>query len=167
MGTDYVDIFQLHDIEFVELGPIFEGSYAELLSLQDKGKCRYIGMTGYPAATMARAMHETDLDVPLTYVHATLLDDTLPRELAPIAAENGVGLINAAAVALGILTPTGRSFGADHRAGRAILASADRMATLCAHRGVDLSFVANQYSIQRSGCATTWSAPASPDTCDQ
>jgi L-galactose dehydrogenase len=29
------------------------------------------------------------------------------------------------------------------------------MVELCAGRGVDVAFVANQYAIQRSGCATT------------
>lgn len=155
LRTDYVDILQLHDIEFVPLSPLFEDSIAELLSLREQGKCRYVGVTGYPAATMARAMREADLDVLLTYSHATLLDDTLPRVLAPIAAEQGVGLINAAAVALGLLTPGGSNFGNQHPSTPAIRAAAQRMAALCAERGVDIAFVANQYAIQRSGCATT------------
>jgi L-galactose dehydrogenase len=112
-------------------------------------------MTGYPAATMSRAMRETDLDVVLTYSHATLLDDTLPRELAPLAQDRNVGLINAAAVALGLLTPGGSNIGIDHPATAAISDAAARMVSLCAERGVDIAFVANQYAIQRSGCATT------------
>lgn len=43
-----------------------------------------------------------------------LLDDTLQRELTPVAKQRGVGLINAAAVALGLLTPGGSNFGNDH-----------------------------------------------------
>lgn len=155
LGTDYVDILQLHDIEFTELGPVFEDGYAELLALRDAGKCRYVGMTGYPAATMARAMRETNLDVVLTYSHATLLDDTLPRVLAPIAAEQGVGLINAAAVSLGLLTAKGSVIESGHPATAEIRDAAARMSALCAQNGQDVSFVANQYSIQRSGCATT------------
>jgi L-galactose dehydrogenase len=48
LKTDYVDILQFHDIEFVPLGPVFEDSYAELRTMRDEGLCRYIGMTGYP-----------------------------------------------------------------------------------------------------------------------
>ncbi|MFJ4172093.1 aldo/keto reductase [Paenarthrobacter sp. NPDC089714] len=155
LRTDYVDILQLHDIEFVPLGPLFEDSYAELVKLRDEGKCRYIGMTGYPAATMARAMQETQLDVLLTYSHATLLDDTLERELAPIAAEQGVGLINAAAVALGLLTPHGSSIGSGHPATGPVRDAAAKMVAHAASRGADIAFIANQYAIQRSGCATT------------
>lgn len=155
LGTDYVDVLQLHDIEFVPLGPLFDDSHAELLRLREEGKCRYIGMTGYPPATMARAMQETELDVILTYSHATLLDDTLERELAPVAAERGVGLINAAAVALGLLTPRGSSIEIQHPASPPIREAAAKMVAHAASRGADIAFIANQYSIQRSGCATT------------
>lgn len=155
LRTDYVDIFQLHDIEFVPLGPVFEDAYAELVRLREEGKCRYIGMTGYPQAAMMRAMQETDLDVLLTYCHATLLDDTLQRELAPVAAERGVGLINAAAVALGLLTPNGPNIGTSHPASSPIREAAAKMVQHAAARGADIAFLANQYAIQRSGCATT------------
>lgn len=104
MGTDYVDIFQLHDIEFVELNSVFEDGLAELHALKDAGKCRFIGMTGYPVPTFRRVIQETDLDVVLTYAKSTLLDDAFTTELLPLAEEKGVGMMNAAAVALGLLT---------------------------------------------------------------
>ena len=77
LRTDHVDIFQLHDIEFVELGPVLTDSYAELVRLRDQGKCRFIGMTGYPTAALGRAIEQTDLDVVLSYGHSTLLDTCL------------------------------------------------------------------------------------------
>lgn len=155
LRTDHVDIFQLHNIEFARLEPVFEDSFAELVALQEQGKCRFVGMTGYPASAICRAMRDTDLDVALTYAHATLLDDTLQREIAPVAQQRGVGLINAAAVALGLLTPRGPANSSAHPASAPIREAARRMAALCATRGADIAFVANQYSIQRSGCATT------------
>jgi L-galactose dehydrogenase len=155
LGTDFVDILQLHDIEFVPLSPLFEDSYAELITLRDEGKCRYVGMTGYPSGTMARAMRETEIDVLLTYTHATLLDDTIERTLGSVAAERGVGLINAAAVALGLLTAQGSNIGIQHPATPSIRQAAARMVELATQRGADIAFLANQFSIQRSGCATT------------
>ena len=71
LRTGYVDILQLHNIEFAPLRPVFEDSYAELVALRDEGLCRYIGMTGYPVATVIAAMTQTDIDVCLTYAHAT------------------------------------------------------------------------------------------------
>ena len=154
LRTDHVDVFQLHNIEFASLDSLFEDSFAELVSLRQQGKCRYVGMTGYPALAITRAMQQTDLDVALTYAHATLLDDTLEREIAPVAQRHRVALINAAAVALGLLTPRGPA-NPTHPATVPIREAAERMAALCAERGADIAFVANQYSIQRSGCPTT------------
>jgi aryl-alcohol dehydrogenase-like predicted oxidoreductase len=155
LRTDHLDILQLHDIEFAPLGPVLDDSYAALLAMRDEGLCRYVGMTGYPIATMARALRETELDVLLTYAHATLLDDSLQHDLAPVAAARGTGLVNAAAVSLGLLTPAGSSMGAAHPATAPIRSAARAMVDHCTARGVDIAFVANQYAVQRSGCATT------------
>ena len=155
LRTDHVDIFQLHNIEFADLERLFTDSFAELLSLREQGKCRYVGMTGYPAPAMIRALRETQLDVSLTYAHATLLDDTLQREISPVAQDRHVGLINAATVALGLLTPRGPGNFSSHPASAPIRDAAQRMVDLCAARGADIAFVANQYSIQRCGCVTT------------
>ena len=155
LGTDYVDIFQLHDVEFVDLeGPMGEG-YAELVRLRDAGLCRFVGMTGYPTAMTRRVMSECDLDVTISYAHATLLDDCLTTEILPLAAERGVGVINAAAVTMGLLTEAGPPPHIAKVVGEGICAAARRAVEVCKSRGVDVSFLANQYSIQRSGCATT------------
>ncbi|WP_395310876.1 aldo/keto reductase [Mycobacterium sp. AMU20-3851] len=153
LQRDHVDILQLHDIEFVSLGGVFEDAYAELVRLKDEGKCRFIGMTGYPLHTLRRAVRETDLDVVLNYAHFTLLNTELTDGLLPAAEENGTAVINAAAVALGLLTPGGLK--ADVPAGDAVRAAADRAREICLRRGADISFLANQFAIQRSGCATT------------
>jgi L-galactose dehydrogenase len=155
LGTDYVDILQLHDVEFVDLeGPIGEG-YEELVRLREAGMCRFIGMTGYPAAMTRRVMSECDLDVTLSYAHCTLLDACLTDEIVPLAQERRVGVINAAAVALGLLTQAGPPPHIAQLVGEGIRTVARRIVEVCQRRGADVSFLANQYSIQRSGCATT------------
>ena len=154
MNTDYLDILQLHDIEHVPLDRVLNEGYAALSQLRDQGKCRYIGMTGYPLATMRRVMAEVDLDVLLTYAHGPLLDNSI-GDLEPLAAERGVGLINAAALTLGLLSPHGSNVSFEHPASSAVRAAAAKMVALCKERGVDAAFIANQYAIQRSGCATT------------
>jgi L-galactose dehydrogenase len=100
-------------------------------------------------------MSECDLDVTLSYAHCTLLDGCLPDEVIPLADERGVGVINAAAVALGLLTQTGPPPHIAQLVGEGILTVARRVVEACQRRGADVSFLANQYSIQRSGCATT------------
>jgi L-galactose dehydrogenase len=154
MRTDHLDILQLHDIEHVPLERVLNEGYAALVHLRDEGKCRYIGMTGYPLATMRRVMNDVDLDVLLTYAHGTLLDNSI-GELQPLAESRGVGLINAAALTLGLLSPRGSNVSFEHPASTAVQQAAAKMVAFCKERGVDLAFIANQDAIQRSGCATT------------
>jgi len=155
LNTDRVDILQLHDIEFAPLGPIFDDTVAELLRLRQEGCCRFIGMTGYPVATFTRVLTETPVDVVLTYAKSTLLDDALTTDLVPLARQSGVGVMNAAAVASGLLTPRGPADGASHAAPSVVQDAARRMRELAAARGADIAFLANQYSIQRSDADTT------------
>jgi L-galactose dehydrogenase len=153
LQTDYVDILQLHDIEFVPLASVFTDAYGELVRLRDEGKCRFIGMTGYPLHTLRRAIIETDLDVVLNYAHFTLLNTELTEGLLPTAQATGTAVINAAAVALGLLTPGGLK--ADVPVSEAVIAASRRANEICQQHGVDVAFLANQFSIQRSGCPTT------------
>ena len=155
LGTDYVDILQLHDVDWVDLeGPLGEG-YEELIRLRDAGLCRFIGMTGYATAMTQRVITERDLDVTLSFAHCTLLDDCLATEVLPLAKQRGVGVINASAVALGLLTEGGPLPYLASGFGEEICAAARRAVDACRDHGADISFLANQYSIQRSGCATT------------
>jgi len=163
LRTDCVDILQLHDIEFVPLEPVLTDSYAELVRLRDEGKCRFIGMTGYPMRMLRRVITETDVDVVLSYAHGTLLDGCLRTSLLPLAAEAGVGVINASAVAFGLLTSGGSTVGIDHPASQQVRAAAVRARTVAVRHGADISFLANQFAIQRSGCATTLVGTTRPE----
>ncbi len=165
LQTDHLDILMLHDIEFVDLAPVLTESFAVLRQLKDEGKTRFIGMSGYPMATLRRVVEETDVDVVLSYSHATLLDQCLSERLLPVAAEHGVGVINAAAVTLGLLTP-GPSRIRVHPADAPIIAAAERIKAICADAGVDVAFLANQFAIQRSGCATTVVGTVNPRNLD-
>jgi len=155
LKTDYVDVLLMHDIEFADLRTVFEDGYGELLRIRDEGKCRYVGVSGGAMATMKRAMLELEIDVLLTYAKGSLLDDSIRTVLGPIADEREVGLINAAAVVLGLLTPGRLAIQIEHPAPLEVQRAAERMRALCAERGVDIAFVANQYALQRSGCVTT------------
>jgi aryl-alcohol dehydrogenase-like predicted oxidoreductase len=56
---------------------------------------------------------------------------------------------------LGLLTVGGPPPHIARLVGEEIRAAARRAVEVCRDRGADVSFLANQYSIQRSGCATT------------
>jgi L-galactose dehydrogenase len=139
LKTDYVDILQLHDIEFVFLDGVFADAYGKLVRLRDEGKCRFIGMTGCPLHTIRRAITETDLDVVLNYAHFTLLNTVAHRPLVADPQANGTAVINATAVALGPLTPAGLK--ANVPASDALVAASRRADEICAAHGANLAFL--------------------------
>jgi L-galactose dehydrogenase len=155
LQTDYLDVLQLHDIEFVDIEPVLTESAAELVRLKEEGKCRYIGMTGYPVKTFRRVLEETPVDVILTYGKGTLLDDSLSHQLLPIAQERGVGVMNAAALAVGLLSQRGSHVQIEHPAPPPVVDAAARMVALANELGLDLAFLANQYAFQCVDVPTT------------
>ena len=163
LGRDSVDVFQLHDIDFRPLGPILTEAFGVLEDLRREGKCRFIGMTCYSLPATRRVLLETDVDVVLNYAHGTLLDDSLTEELTPVARERRTGLMNAAAVSLGLLTPGVLGRTTHNIASEASLRAAQAMARVAERRGADLAFLANQYALQRVGADTTVIGSTNPE----
>ena len=49
MGVEYVDVIQVHDMEFApNLNIILNETLPALKKVKEQGKARYIGITGYP-----------------------------------------------------------------------------------------------------------------------
>src|SRR6266481_1485911 len=72
MGVDYLDIMLCHDIEFVDMSQIVEETLPALRNIQQQGKVRFIGVSGYPMHIFRHVLDRTELDVVLSYNHYTL-----------------------------------------------------------------------------------------------
>src|SRR5271165_283072 len=48
MGVEYLDICLCHDIEFVDMTQIVEETLPALRKIQQQGKVRFVGISGYP-----------------------------------------------------------------------------------------------------------------------
>ena len=48
LRTDYVDIYQMHDVEFVDREQVLNEALPVARELQRAGKCRYVGITALP-----------------------------------------------------------------------------------------------------------------------
>ena len=154
LQTDHVDILQAHDIEFEpDLDMVFSETYQALQDLKRQGKCRFIGMTGYPIRLLARAMETCQLDVIISYCHASLLDDGMQAELIPVAQRRGTGIINASAMSMGLLTMAGPQDW--HPAPQAVKDACRQAAKVCGKHGADLAQLAMQYPLMDDRIATT------------
>ncbi|XP_020285380.1 L-galactose dehydrogenase-like [Pseudomyrmex gracilis] len=109
LGVDYVDVIQVHDIEFApSLDIVITQTLPELSKQVAEGKARYIGLTGYPVSVLKECVEKSNINIScvLSYSRLTLIDDTL-LEYIPFFKEHNIGLINAATPCMGLLTNDG------------------------------------------------------------
>jgi L-galactose dehydrogenase len=153
LGTDHLDLLQCHDIEFWPLQRIIDETLPALQRLKRAGKVRAIGITGYPLKIFRTVLASVPLDVVLSYCHYTLLDDGLAAE-ARWLGRQGVGVLNASPLAMGLLSSKGPP--PWHPADEAMRAACRRAAAHCAARGTDLGRVALQFALTLPGVASTF-----------
>ena len=141
----HIDLIQIHDLEFGSLEQIENETLPALDRLRATGKVRFVGITGLPLAALRTVQaHAPQLvDTVLSYAHGTLND----RTFLPYAAElrrAGVGVINAAPLAMGLLTS--RPLPDWHPAPAALRAACAAAAERCERRGTALADLALQYA---------------------
>lgn len=153
LGLDYVDVIQVHDLEFAENTDIIVNETLPALEkIVKQGKARYIGITGYPLYVLKEVVEKsnTKIDMILSYSRNTLFDDTL-KEYLPFFQSEGIGVINACAVAMGLLTDGGvRPW---HPASQNLREAAKKANDHCKSNGVDLARVAVHHSLATEGIA--------------
>jgi L-galactose dehydrogenase len=159
LGVGHLDLVQCHDIEFAPPERIVEEALPALERLRAQGKVRAIGITGLPLAAFRAVLAHARVDSVLSYCHYTLADTTLADELPWLRAQ-GVGVINASPLAMGLLSDAGGP--AWHPAPAAIRDACVGAAAHCRARGTELAKLALQFACALDGVASTWSASAPP-----
>jgi L-galactose dehydrogenase len=152
LGTEYIDVIQCHDIEFVDPRQIVEEALPALERLRIAGKIRFIGVTGYPLEALAAVAGQVHLDTVLSYCRYTLLDRALLR-WAPRFHALGTAVINASPFAMGLLA--GTEAPGWHPAPASLRDAARGVTELCHRRGVDVAKVALQFAVRPEQFATT------------
>ena len=164
MKVDHLDIVLCHDLEFVEMSQIVEETLPALRQQVEKGKVRYIGVSGYPMKMFKYILKNADVDVILTYNHYTLQND-MALELLPICEEKSVGVMNAAPFSARLLTNA--PLPPWHKATPFVREIAQKAARHCESRGVDIAQLALQFSIAHPGFATCVTGSANPGRVEQ
>lgn len=160
LGVEHVDVIQCHDIEFGSLDQVVNETLPALREAQAAGKARFVGITGYPLKIFTEIIPRAELDTIISYCRYTLLDTAL-ESLLPLLAERKIGVINAAPLAMGLLTQAGPP--AWHPGGAEVREAASRAAKLCATRGHDIAELALQFAVAGESIATTLVGMASEE----
>lgn len=164
MRVDHIDIMLCHDIEFVDRQQIVDETLPALRKIQEQGKVRFIGISGYPMSNFRFVLDQTDLDVVLSYNHYTL-QNTMFGDLVPYLREKNVGIMNAAPFSARLLTKA--PLPAWHKATDEVRSIAKAAADHCDSKGVDIAQLALQYSIANPDMTTCITGSANPNRVRQ
>ncbi|PAW66587.1 MAG: aldo/keto reductase [Opitutia bacterium Tous-C1TDCM] len=161
LGTDHLDIVLCHDIEFVPMQQIVDETLPALRKIQQEGKVRYIGFSGYPMKIFRFILDQTDVDCVLSYNQYTLQNTRFADEVVPYLKARGVGVMNAGPFSARLLTNA--PLPAWLKEPENVKAAARQAAALCASRGSDIAKLALQFSLAHGDIATTVAGSANPN----
>jgi len=148
LATDRVDVWFAHDIEFAsDVESVFTETADAMRRAQLAGKCRFIGMTGYPPGLLARAIERARLDVVLNYCHFSLTNSQMLSRLLPVADQHGTAVVNASALMMGLFSRKGPP--AWHSAPQPFKDACRMVVELCQQRGADAEVLALQYVLRQ------------------
>lgn len=160
MGIEHLDIILCHDIEFVDMNQILNETLPALRKIQQQGKVKYIGVSGYPMKMFRFVADRAPLDVILSYNHYTL-QNTMLADLVPYLKGKGIGIMNAAPFSARLLTNA--PLPKWHKATPLVRDTARKAAEHCQSRGVDIAKLALQFSIQNPDLSTCIVGSANPE----
>jgi len=160
MHVDHLDIILCHDFEFVNMQQIVDETLPALRKIQQQGKVRFVGISGYPMKAFKFVADRAPLDCILSYNHYTL-QNTMLADLAPYLKDKGIGIMNAAPFSARLLTNA--PLPKWHKATPEVREIAQRAARLCQSRGSDIAKLALQYSIVNPDMSTCVVGSANPE----
>jgi aryl-alcohol dehydrogenase-like predicted oxidoreductase len=160
LGTDYLDIALCHDIEFVPLQQIVDETLPALRRVQQQGKVRYVGFSGYPMKIFRAICDQTHVDCVLSYNQYTLQNTRYADEAIPYLKAKGIGIMNAGPFSARLLTNA--LLPVWLKEPKEVKAAARQAAELCASRGTDIAKLALQFSIANPDITTTLAGSANP-----
>ena len=161
LGTDYVDLYQIHRWDYTT--PI-EETLEALHDMIKAGKVRYIGASSMYAWQFAKALYTADLHGWTRFVsmqnHVNLLNREEEREMLPLCAAEGIGVIPWSPLARGRLTRDWNEGSARQQTdkfGQTLYKNVDdadrkvveRVAEIAARRGIPRAQVALAWLIQK------------------
>ena len=161
LGTDHLDIVLCHDIEFVEMQQIVDETIPALRKVQERGKVRFIGFSGYPQKIFRFICDQAPVDCVLSYNQYTLQNTRFADETIPYLREKGVGAMNAGPFSARLLTNA--LLPKWLKEPEEVKAAARQAAALCASRKSDIAKLALQFSCANPDIATTIAGSANPE----
>ena len=155
LHIDYVDLINVHDIEFADLDMVCKETLPALTELRDKGIVHHVGITNLTLRHFKYVIDHVPagtVESILSFCHYCLNDDALADYLDYF--ENlGIGVINASPFSMGLLTERGAP--SWHPAPLPLQDLCRKAATYCRSQGKSIEQLALKYAVSNPRIATT------------
>ena len=163
LHIDYIDLINVHDIEFADLEMVCKETLPALTELRDKGIVKHVGITNLTLRHFKYVMDHVSAGIVesiLSFCHYCLNDDALTDYLDYFE-ERGVGVINASPFSMGLLT--GRGAPAWHPAPAPLQVLCRKAAAYCRSKGKSIEQLAVKYAVSNPRIATTLFSTTRPE----
>lgn len=155
LHIDYIDLINVHDIEFADLDMICNETLPALVELRDKGIVKHLGITNLTLRHFKYVIDhvpEGTIESVLSFCHYCLNDDALADYLDYFEEKN-IGVINASPFSMGLLTERGAPDW--HPAPKPLQEVCKKAAEYCKSKGKNIEELAIQYAVNNPRIATT------------
>lgn len=163
LHTDYIDLINVHDIEFADLDMVCNETLPALVELREKGIVKHVGITNLTLRHFKYVIDrvpEGTVESVLSFCHYCLNDDALTDYLDYFE-ERGIGVINASPFSMGLLTERGAP--AWHPAPAPLQEICRKAAVHCKAKGKRIEQLAIQYAVNNPRIASTLFSTTRPD----
>lgn len=163
LNVDYIDLINVHDIEFADLEQICKETLPALVELRSEGVVKHVGITNL---NLRHFKYVIDHVVPgtvesiLSFCHYTLNDDSLSDYLGYFESRD-IGVINASPFSMGLLTQRGTPDW--HPAPEALKRLARKAVAYCNSKGLSIEQAAVAFSVSNPRISTTLFSSTNPD----
>lgn len=162
LGVDYIDLINVHDIEFADLHQVVEETLPALVELREKGVVGHVGITDLQLENLQWVVDHAapgTVESILNFCHFTLNDDKL-LDFLDYFEERGIGVINASPLSMGLLSQRGVPVW--HPAPDSLVEACRRAVEHCSAKGYPIEKLAMQFSVSEPRIATTLFSSANP-----
>jgi len=163
LNVNYIDLINVHDIEFADLDQICNETLPALTELRDRKIVGHVGLTNLTLKHFCYVIDHVPqgtVESVLSFCHYCLLDDALSDYL-PYFESKGIGVINASPFSMGLLTERGAP--AWHPAPAPLQNVCRKAVDYCKSKGKSIEQLAVKYSVSNPRIATTLFSTTRPE----
>jgi len=163
LHIDYIDLINVHDIEFADLEMVCKETLPALCELRDKGIVKHVGITNLNLRHFKYVIDHVPngtVESILSFCHYTLNDDALVDYFDYFESKN-IGIINASPYSMGLLTE--RGVPEWHPAPPPLIRLSRKAVEYCKSKGTSIEQLAVSFCVQNPRIATTLFSTTNPE----